>query len=193
MKQLQRIMFVMLAGVSLGLSAVPTASATTLELGGVKQTGAVALSTTLKSGTSMLIEDTTGFFGSTCTVSVMEGKTSVLTGTKVEGPLSVLKFESCKEEPVVVDSSGNLSIENISGTTNGTVRWIGAKWTMPSPYGPLTCVTGASPGADIGTLTGVKEGNATLNINAALNCGSITQKYTATYSVTSPEGLGVTS
>jgi hypothetical protein len=42
-------------------------------------------------------------------------------------------------------------------------------------------------------MTGVKEGNATMDINAALFCGGISSKWEATYTVTSPSGLGVVS
>jgi hypothetical protein len=171
-----------------------TASATTLEVKGVKQTTDVTIKSSLKSGTSALLSDTFGFFANTCTASSVEGSDSTrTTGTTVEGPISALSFSSCKEEPVVVDTKGNLSVEWISGTTNGTVRSIGAKVTSPSPFGALTCVTAASPGTDIGTLTGVASGFATMDINATLNCGLITAKWTGTYSVTSPEGLGVVS
>jgi hypothetical protein len=193
MKQLQRIMLVTLAAVSLGLVAASTASATTLEVGAVKRNEAVTFSTTLKAGSSLLIEDTGGFFANTCGASTINGSTTAFTGPTAGGPISSLTFSSCKESPIVVDGAGSLTIENVAGTTNGTVRSIGAKWTTPSPFGTLTCVTAASPGTDLGTLTGVKEGNATLEINASLNCGAITAKYTMTYTVTSPVGLGVTS
>jgi hypothetical protein len=93
----------------------------------------------------------------------------------------------------VVDHTGSLTIENISGTTNGTMRSIGTEWTAPSPFGTLRCVTAALPGTDLGTLTGVASGNATIDVSAALNCGAITAKLTATYTVTSPAGLGVRS
>jgi hypothetical protein len=73
------------------------------------------------------------------------------------------------------------------------VRSIGAKITSPSPFGALTCVTAASPGTDIGVITGVASGNATEDINAVLNCGIITAKLTGTYVTTSPGGLGITS
>jgi hypothetical protein len=66
------------------------------------------------------------------------------------------------------------------------------KITTPSPVGHLTCTT-ASTGTDIGKLTGVKSGKATIDISAVLNCGILTARWTATYLVTSPEGLGVVS
>jgi hypothetical protein len=179
-----------------------TASATTLEVGGVAKNEAITLKSSLKSETSALLADTAGFFANTCTASTVEGTTAKdeegkgdYTGPIVSGPISALTFTSCKTEPVTVDTKGSLSVENIAGTTNGTVRSIGAKVTVPSPFGLLTCVTVASPGTDIGTLTGTGDTtkHATMDINAALNCGSITAKWTGTYTVTSPTGLGVTS
>jgi hypothetical protein len=169
-----------------------TASATTLEVNGVKQTGAVSISASLKSGTSALLSDTFGALANTCTVSTVEGSTSVFTGTAVSGPLSALSFSSCNQGNPTVHTKGSVSVENIAGTTNGTVRSIGANVTMPSPFGTLTCVTAASPGTDIGTATGVSSGNATVDVNAVLNCG-ITVKLTGTYTDTSPTGLGSTS
>jgi hypothetical protein len=172
-----------------------TASATKLELNGLPETAKdVTIKASLKSGTSALLTDTAGFFANTCTASAVEGNDSTQTsGTTVSGPITGLAFTSCKEEPVTVDTNGSLSVENIAGTTNGTVRSIGALVTVPSPFGLLKCATAAAPGTDIGTLTGVASGNATMDISASLNCGSITAKWTGTYTVTSPTGLGVTS
>lgn len=173
---------------------VGTASATTLEVSGVKQTSSVTVKGSLKSGTSMLLSDTFGGFANTCTASTVEGSSTTFTGTTVSGGgAGALTFTSCKEEAVVVDAEGSVTVENIAGTTNGTVRSVGAKVTTPSPYGTLTCVTASSPGSDMGTLTGVTSGNATANISGALNCGAITAKLTGTYTVTSPSGLGITS
>jgi hypothetical protein len=172
-----------------------SASATSLEINGSKVTATdVTIEATLKSGTSALLTDTSGFFANTCTASTVKGNNSTkTTGTPVEGPITTLDFTSCKEEPVKADATGSLTVENISGTTNGTVRSIGAEVTSPSPFGQLDCKTAASPGTDIGTLTGVASGNATMDISATLNCGAITAKWTGTYTVTSPTGLGVTS
>jgi hypothetical protein len=194
MKHLGTSVSVVLAVAMMALAGAVSASATTLEVKGIPKNEAVALKFTLKAGTSMLLTDTAGFFANTCTSSTKEGKTeSPFTGTTVGGKLSTLSFSNCAEGPIVVDTPGSLTVQNIAGTTNGTVRSIGAKVTVPSPFGLLTCVTAASPGTDIGTLTGVVSGAATIDMSAALNCGSITAKWLATYTVTSPEGLGVTS
>lgn len=171
-----------------------TKDSTTLEVGGVAKNEAVTVESTLKSGTSALLTTTDGlFFANTCTESTVKGTTSVFTSTTVSAPVSSLTFGSCKENPVVVENTGSLTVENISGTTNGTVRSIGAKVKTGSPFGSLTCVTASGEGTDIGTLTGVASGTATMDVSAALNCGSITAKWAATYTVTSPEGLGVTA
>ena len=111
----------------------------------------------------------------------------------VEGPLTTLSFSGCSEEPVVVDKPGWFSIQK-TGATNGTLRSIGAEFTVPSPFGTLTCKTGT--GTDIGTLTGASSvtSHATMDINGAINCGIISSMlWQGTYIVTSPTGFGVTS
>jgi hypothetical protein len=182
-----------------------TASATTLEKNGVKVTTNSTIHATLEAGTSLVWSSTGGGLANTCTASTIGGTTTNATGTTVGGPLSIWTFEFCREDqtggPVVVDTPGSLSIENIRNknengeevaTTNGTVRSIGTKVTTPSLFGPLTCITAASPGTDIGTFTGKASGNATLDINAVLNCGFFlpSAKWEAKYEVTSgPNGV----
>jgi len=183
----------------LGLAAVfavvvmtyaSTASATTLEVNGVTQSGAVAFSASLLSGTSTVWKDTSGFTQNTCASSTLGGTTSVKTGTAVTGALSSLTFSSCTRT-VTVDKRGSVEIIWISGTTNGTVYSEETQVTVNSPIGVLNCTTGAT--TLIGTLTGVSTGQATIdNISALINCGIISSaKWEATYVVTSPEGLGV--
>jgi hypothetical protein len=188
-------LFGILVGAALSLMAFgSTASATTFEIKSVKQTGAITIKASLKAGTSLLHTDTFGFFLNTCTVSTIEGSDSTATtGAVVSGPISTLSFGTaatpCKEGNPTVDARGTWSFEWLKGTTNGTVRWHNADVTTPSSLGTLTCTTPAA-GTDIGILTGVAAGNATLDVNAVLNCG-ITTKLTGTYTITSPEGLGV--
>jgi hypothetical protein len=171
-----------------------TASATTLEVKGVKQTTEITIEASLKAGTSTLQSDTSGFFANTCTASTIKVKDSTkVTGTEVEGPVETLSWGTvatpCKEGNPTVDAKGSLSFERIGTTTNGTVKSKNAKWTMPSALGTLTCTTPIG-GTDLGTLTGVASGNATIDLNAVLACG-ISAKWTGTYTVTSPGGLGV--
>jgi hypothetical protein len=176
-----------------GLGVSEKAPVTTLEVGGAIQNESVEVTASLKAGTSALLQTTSGAFANTCNESHVSGKTSVFTGGAVSGPINSLAFTNCTTSPVVVDAKGSLSVERIGSTTNGTVRSSGAKVTVPSPLGgTLTCITGTS--VDIGTLTGVKEGSATMDINAVLNCGFLapSSTWTGTYTVTSPAGLGVT-
>jgi hypothetical protein len=142
------------------------ASATTLETNGVKQTGEVTIEDS-NSG-SLLLSATGGGFANTCTEGTTKGKSSTATGTVVVIKITIIIYLRCTSEPVTVDEVGSLGIEAISGTTNGTVRSSGTKVTWPSPFGTVTCTTNNT---DIGTLTGVASGTATLDINAVLNCG----------------------
>ncbi len=168
-----------------------TASATTLEVGGVAKNASVSLEATIASGGSALLTDTFGATANTCTTSVVKGSTSSpFTGTTVGGPISTLSFSNCSEGNPTVDAAGSLTVERIGTTTNGTVKSTGAKVTVPSFFGTLTCTTSST---DIGTLTGVASGSAKFDINAVLSCTVIgTAKWSGTYTVTSPAGLGVT-
>jgi hypothetical protein len=172
-----------------------TASATTLEIKGVKQTGAVTLHLTLEPSTSLVESATGGGFANTCTESTVHFTTTTpFTATRVGGPVTGLTFSNCTESPLVVDAGGYLEIETISGTTNGTLLSKNLKFTSPSPFGALTCTTSGT-GTDIGTITGKASGNATWDLNAVLNCGFFlpSTKWEGAFAVTSPEGLGVTS
>jgi hypothetical protein len=169
-----------------------TASATTLEIGGAVQNSSVTIEATIPAGSSALLTDTFGASANTCTSSTVEGHTaSPFTGTTVGGPITTLDFTNCTQGNPVTHSPGSLSVERIGSTTNGTVRSTGAKVTVPSPFGTLTCTTSNT---DIGTLTGVASGHAKFDINAVLPCTVVgTAKWSGTYTVTSPTGLGVIS
>jgi hypothetical protein len=183
------------AAAALALMAFSSsASATTLEVGGVRQTGAVTLKATLKTSTSLALSEPNGFTIRTCTVSALEGATTSFTGTTVTMPIKTMTLQSCSEEPNVIDTTGSLTFERIGTTTNATVRWAGFKLTWPSAFGAVTCAIGASPGADAGTLTGVASGQATLDIDVPVSCSPpySSVRLTGTYIVTSPAGLGVT-
>jgi hypothetical protein len=192
MKYLKMLGLAAVAAMALMAIGAGSASATTLEVKGVAQSGAVEITASLEAGTSALLQTTSGAFANTCKESHVSGKTSVFTGAAVSGPINSLTFTNCTTSPVVVDEKGSLSVERIGSTTNGTVRSSGAKVTVPSPLGTLTCITGTN--VDIGTLTGVKEGNAKVDVHAVLNCGFVSPSTTwdAAYTVTSPAGLGVT-
>jgi hypothetical protein len=103
-----------------------------------------------------------------------------------------LTFEECTHT-TKVDANGSLSIAWTSGT-NGNVTSSSAEVTVQSTFFGATALCKTGTGTKIGTATGVKEGSATIDINAAVNCGILgTASWTGTYSVTSPSGLGVES
>jgi hypothetical protein len=190
-----------IAATALSLMAfASTASATTLDINGVPQTGSIKITGSLTPGTSALLTDTFGFFANTCTVSHVEGHTvapfTAAGSGPIGGPIDALSWGTaatpCKEGNPTVDAKGSLSVEWIKGGINGTVKSKNAKVTVPSALGLLTCTT-PEGGTDLGTLTGVKNGteHAELDVNAVLSCG-IDAKWIATYIVTSPTGLEVT-
>ena len=178
----------------LSLVGAGTASATTLEVKGVKQTGPVAIEMSLAAGTSAILKDKNGTTQQTCTGSITKGSTtSPFTGTSVQEDLSSFTFTGCTHTTDVLNP-GKLSITWTSGT-NGTISSSEAEWTTVSTVfgASATCKTGS--GTVMGSLTGVNSGRATFHINATtLNCGILgTSSWTGTYTVTSPEGLGVVS
>jgi hypothetical protein len=90
----------------------------------------------------------------------------------------------------VVHRPGTFSVQWVRGTTNGIVFLSGLEVTEPISGGSIiTCTTNNT---QIGTLTGVRTGQATLDIRATLSCTGIgTGNWTGTYTVTTPEGFGV--
>jgi hypothetical protein len=178
------------AALALMAFASTASAATTLEIEGVTQNKEVAIEATIASGGSVLLADTFGVSQNTCTASTVKGHTvTPFTGTTVGGPITTLGWTGCSQGNPTVHKPGTLSVEEKAGTTNGTVRSSGAEVTVPTPFGTITCTTSNT---DLGTLNGVKTGNATLTINAVLSCTGVgTAKWTGTYTVTSPKGLGV--
>ena len=192
MKYLKMLGLAAVAAMALTAFTAGSASATTLEVGGVTQNKSVSLSASLASGTKAVLARTDGSLANECAASAVAGSTvTPFTGTTVTGPISSLSFTSCTRT-VTVHKAGTLHVEFKSGT-NGTVSSSGAEVTVGSPFGTLTCVTGA--GVDLGTLTGVAAGNASMDISAVLNCGFLVPSATwkGTYTVTSPVGLGVSA
>jgi hypothetical protein len=168
-----------------------TASATTLENNGVALNKAVTIEASLKAGTSAVLKDEFGTTTDTCTGSKVEGttenraepETTRFTGAVVGGNLNTLTFESCTHHTTVI-KPGSLHVAWTSGT-NGTLTSFGAEVTVVSTFfgATATCKTGA--GTKIGTLTGVKEGNATIDIGATINCGILgNSSWTGTYVTT---------
>jgi hypothetical protein len=191
MKQLKRIAAAALAAAALTATlGAAGASATTLEVGGKTTNASVLIKMSLKAGFSTVFRDTFGVSQKTCVKSEIEVDTnSPFTGVTVTGAIDKLTFEEC-DKPVTFHSKGTLHISHIPSTTNGTVTWSGAQYTTTSPFGYLNCVSGQ--GTHLGTLIGKASGHAELVINALFNCG-ISKKWIATYTVTSPTGLGVSA
>ena len=193
MKYLKILGLAAVAAMALTAFTAATASATTLEVAGATQNKSVTLDASLASGTKAVLARTDGSLANECAASTVQGSTvSPFTGATVTGPISSLSFTECTR-PVTVHKAGTLHVAHIASTTNGTVSSSGAEVTVGSPFGTLTCVTGA--GVDLGTLTGKKEGSAVMDINAVLNCGFLVPSATwkGTYTVTSPAGLGVSA
>jgi hypothetical protein len=177
------------------------ASATTLEVGGEAKNSAVEIKASLAAGTSAILKDSNNTTTDTCTGSTVRGTTTVFTGTEVKGPLAPitepevekrgLTFSNCTHTTTVL-KPGSLSVANIAGTTNGTVSSQEAEVTVVSTVFGASAVCKTGTGTIIGTITGVKSGNATMDVNAKINCGILgTATWTGTYTVTSPTGLGV--
>jgi hypothetical protein len=174
------------------VAGVGAAWATTLELNGVIQSGAVTIQASAPAGT--VLAKTDGTEENICNVSSLKGTTSVFSGSKVTGSLSELSFTTCKHEPVVVHTKGGLYIEHESGTTSGEVYSEGAEVTTWTSMGiRVTCSTGL--GTRIGTLDAASSGSshATMTISAVLSCGVFLPSATwkGTYKVSSATGLGV--
>lgn len=195
MKNLKVIATVaMTALAAIAFVGVGSASATTLEVGGVTRNEAVTIVGSLASGSSLILATTTGAFANTCTIFEIEGTAvSPFTAARVSGSGKTLKFGSCTTEPVTAHKTGILIGEHISGTTNATMISSGAEVTVPSPIGALNCKTGIE--TDIGILTGTATGHATLHINAVINCGIFmpSARMQGTVTVTSPTGVGASA
>lgn len=174
------------------LAVAGTASATVLSIGGVAQNKSITIEATLKSGTSAILKDKNGTTNDTCTGSTVKGATEgSFEGVTVGGKVSSLTFTGCSHTTTVI-APGSLSIAWTSGT-NGTVSSSGAEVTVKSTVFGVSAICKTGTGTTIGTLTGVKEGSATMDISATtLDCGALgTSSWTGTYTVTSPSGLGV--
>jgi hypothetical protein len=173
------------------MALAANASATTLEVNGVKRAEPVTILAT-QSG-SLALTVTGGGEFNTCIGSTLEFTVQVFTGSTASGPVGTLATDACTLGPTVVDAAGTLSIEYIPGTTNGTVRSTGAKWTWNLPqWGTVTCTTSNT---DLGVLTGTSKGGAVLDINAILNCGFFLPSaiWEGAFVITSPQGLGILS
>jgi hypothetical protein len=193
MKYLKMLGLAAVAAMAL-MAVAGSASATTLEIGGVTQNKAVTITASLEAGTSALLKDEFGTTTDTCTVSHVHGATTLFTapGTaEIHGNISELTFEKCTHTTKVI-KPGKLYIGWEEGTTNGTVTSAEAEVTVQSTFFGASAICKTGAGTKIGTLTGVASGFATMDINGNINCGILgTASWTGAYVVTSPNGLGV--
>jgi hypothetical protein len=196
MKRMKKIGPAVLAAMALmALIGASSASATTLEVTTTTKNESVTITASLQSGTSSQLNNTSGSIQNTCTGSHMHGSTEspytsphIVTGSFTSGSAG-WSVSGCTRT-VTIHNAGKFYITYIAGTTNGTVYIEDTVLTFGAPLvGYLTCETSAE-GTHIGTLTGVGHGQATLHANAVIPCG-ITATWTATYTITSPDGLGV--
>jgi hypothetical protein len=197
MKHLKILGLAAVAAMASTALAASSASATTLEVGGVTQNSAVTFTMSMGTGTSTVLARTDGSLANTCSTSTAHVTTSIVTGGRVTGPLSSFTFESCTR-PLTTHKPGKLYIEHEAGTTNGTVFSEETQVTMGTPFGTVNCQTGA--GTDIGTLTGATtaqnpSAHAKLDVNAVTNCGFLLPSalWVGSYTVTSPTDLGVSA
>jgi hypothetical protein len=191
MRYLKMLGLVGLSTIALTAFAAGSASATTLEVGGVAKNSSVTFEASLASGTSIVLRTTDNSTWDTCTTSTFSGKSEGLfTGTTVGGKISGMILGNCTHM-TPVDSGGTLTFEH-AGSTNATVRSTGMSWTIQSTsFGTtLNCTTSNT---HLGTLTGSATGHARLQMNAVINCGFFipTAKWEGVYTFTSPTGLGV--
>jgi hypothetical protein len=191
MKHLKCLGLAVLAAMALtALLGAGAASATTLQAGGKNLPAGSEFVTTLQSGSSSIMKDEFGTTTDTCTQSENRNKTTNETGAQVTSNVTLQQTSSCTHL-VTVLKNGKGAIEWTSGL-NGRVIASESEVTVMSTFFGASAVCKTGTGTTIGTLTGSKEGHATMDVNAKINCGILgTGTLTSTYTVTSPTGLTV--
>ncbi len=198
MNYLKMLGLAAVAAMALMAVTAGSASATTLEIGGVTQNKQLTIAASAES--TITLSNTEGIAANRCSVSSVHGLTSVSSGTKVTGSLSTtagvgLSFGTCEVSPVTVESPGGLFIEHEPSTTSGIVYSENTAVTWNTSFGfHVTCTTPAI-GTGIGTLDGKAKTteHATMTIAAVLSCGFLlpSARLSGTYKVSTPTGLGV--
>lgn len=194
MKHLKTLGLAALAATALTAVAAGSASATTLEVGGVTKNSSAEIVGGIAPSTAGILSLTGGSFVGECEKGSGSGSsTSPFTGTTVGGPASSASASGCART-VTVHKPGSVSVQHISGSTNGTVRSANSEVTVGSPIGTLNCTTG-SGGVHMGVITGTSEGQATVHINAVINCGFLAPSAVVTGTAVggSAEGSGVSA
>src|SRR6187397_1318968 len=167
MRSLKLLSLAVTATAFMALSvAVTSASATTIEIGGVAQNQSVVFEASLSAGTSLTQRDLGGTLFGTCTGSAFKGKTeSPFTASTVTGALSSLSFTSCAGQLPVVINPGKFHFAWTS-KTNGTLSWSGTEITINAAYLGGSCIFKTGSGTTVGTITGVTSGSAIIHLNA---------------------------
>jgi hypothetical protein len=196
MTHLMRTGLATLSAMVLIAFAAGSASATTLEVGGVTQNKAVTIEASLEPGTSLLIRDTNNLTQDTCTASTIQGTTqSPFTGSKIGGPLSTFTLSNCTHTSHVL-ASGSLSVSQIGATTDGTIYITATKFTVISTVFGISITCSSGDQVDVGRFTSRFFGLLTkFDLDFIINCGFFvpTAKVEGSYVVTSPSGLGVSA
>jgi hypothetical protein len=191
MNHLKMLSCAALSAMALMAFAGGSASATTLEVGGVVQNKSVALEITMSAGTSAAIRTTDMTMVDTCTFSRLKGSTEgSFSGTTVGGKAASWETGNCTHS-VKMTKPGSITIQHTAGT-NGTVRSSGAEIQVQSTTFGTTLVCSTN-NTHLGTLSGVSSGHAKIKTLAVVNCGFFVPSamWESEYTVTSPTGFGV--
>jgi hypothetical protein len=191
MKHVKVLCLLTAAAMALTALAASSASAYTVEVGGVTKNESIEISGSLQKESTAVLTRTDGSFANTCTGVTGTGTTeSPFTGETLGGSVKERTITGCTRS-ITIHKDGSVKIEHISSSTNGTVFSSGVEITSGTPFGTVNCKTGT--GTHMGVLTGKASGEATVEVNAVVNCGFLLPStgLKATLVVTSPEGLGV--
>jgi hypothetical protein len=192
MKHLKILGLAVAATALLAAGGPGNAAATTLEIGGVKQTSAVTLTATLEGST--IVTDEFGSTTETCTTSEIHGKTTTFTApgvAEIHGNIEKWTLGNCTHTTTVI-KPGKFYIGWESGTTNGTFTSSETEITVQSTFFGASAICKTGTGTKVGTITGTASGFATIDMNATIPCGILgNTKWTGSYRITSPNGLGV--
>lgn len=124
---------------------------------------------TLKNNTSALWRDTEGYTLKTCTNANLNGEITNA-GSTIE-PVKIKVTEHSWTSCTVATKTlklGELEIQTIAGTTNGTLKYKNAEFTTNDIFFG-DCVYGTGEGGtDLGTLTSSSTGDSVIDVNAVL-------------------------
>jgi hypothetical protein len=193
MKHLKTLGLAAVAAMALTGISASSAAATTFEVGGTAKNASITITGSLEKEASAKLEDTTGTIHNTCVEGEGTASTeSPFTGEAVGGANLSKSLGSCTR-PITLHKTGSIRVEHIASTTNGTVVSVGAEITSSTSLGTINCKTGA--GTVMGVLTGKASGQATLDVNAVVNCGFLlpSTKVSGVFVATTPEAFGVVS